>query len=86
MAKKHISHRIYSKSTQKGDFMEQYTELFKPSFLKNEERVSIPVDATPTMAYIPLQLDLMSYETDKALCTGTLFPTLDKPFLGRRAE
>lgn len=64
--------------------MEEYTELFKPSFLRNEERPAIPVDATPTMAYIPLQLDLMSYETDKALNTGTLFPTLDKPFLGRR--
>ena len=39
--------------------MEKYTELFKPSFLKNEMRPAIPVDATPTMAYIPLQLDLM---------------------------
>ena len=68
------------------NFMEKYTELFKPSFLKNEMRPAIPVDATPTMAYIPLQLDLMSYETDKALNTGTLFPTLDKPFLGRRAK
>ncbi len=66
--------------------MEKYTELFKPSFLKNEERPAIPADATPTMAYIPLQLDLMSYETDKALNIGTLFPTLDKPFLGRRAK
>ena len=66
--------------------MEKYTELFKPSFLKNEMRPAIPVDATPTMAYIPFQLDLMSYETDKALNTGTLFPTLDKPFLGRRAK
>lgn len=66
--------------------MEKYTELFKPSFLKNEMRTAIPVDATPTMAYIPLQLDLMSYETDKALNAGTLFPTLDKPFLGRRAK
>ena len=66
--------------------MEKYTELFKPSFLKNEMRPANPVAATPTMAYIPLQLDLMSYETDKALNTGTLLPTLDKPFLGRRAK
>ena len=67
--------------------MEKYVELFKPSFLKNEERPSLPAAATPTMAYIPLQLDLMSYETDKALCEGTLFPTLNKPFLrGRRAK
>ena len=40
--------------------MEKYVELFKPSFLKNEERPALPADATPTMAYIPLQLDLMS--------------------------
>ena len=67
--------------------MEKYVELFKPSFLKNEERPALPADATPTMAYIPLQLDLMSYETDKALGEGTLFPTLNKPFLrGRRAK
>ena len=56
------------------------------SIQKGEFYGKIPVDATPTMAYIPLQLDLMSYETDKALNTGTLFPTLDKPFLGRRAK
>ena len=57
--------------------MEKYVELFKPSFLKNEERPALPADATPTMAYIPLQLD----------CEGTLFPTLNKPFLrGRRAK
>ena len=67
--------------------MEKYVDLFKPSFLKNEQRPSIPDDATPTMAYIPLQLDLMSYETDEALMNGTLFPTLDKPFMrGRRAK
>ena len=66
--------------------MEKYVDLFKPSFLKNEQRPSLPSDATPTMAYIPLQLDLMVYETDDALCNGTLFPTLDKPFMhGRRA-
>lgn len=60
--------------------MEKYTELFKPSFLKNEMRPAIPVDATPTMAYIPLQLDLMSYETDKALNTARSFQLLINRF------
>lgn len=27
--------------------MEKYVELFKPSFLKNEERPALPADATP---------------------------------------
>ena len=76
-----------SNTIKKGDFMEKYVDLFKPSFLKNEQRPSLPPDATPTMAYIPLQPDLMTYETNEALNTGTLFPTLDKPFLrGRRAK
>lgn len=66
--------------------MEKYIDLFKPSFLKNEERQSIPSDATVTMAYIPLQLDLMSYEDEKALDAGTLFPSLDKPFSAGRVK
>ena len=66
--------------------MEKYTELFKPSFLKNEMRPAIPVDATPTMAYIPLHFYLMIFVTEIAIITVTLFPTLDKPFLGRRAK
>lgn len=86
MAKKNIKHRIKSKSIQKGEFYGKIYRAFQALFFKNEMRPAIPVDATPTMAYIPLQLDLMSYETDKALNTGTLFPTLDKPFLGRRAK
>lgn len=66
--------------------MEKYVDLFKPSFLKNEERPAIPENATPTMAYIPLQLDASTYEDEKALACGTLFPALNKPFLQRRAK
>jgi len=33
------------------------------------------------MAYVPWQHFKTTYELDKALETGTIFPELDKPFL-----
>ncbi|MEE0863123.1 MAG: spore coat associated protein CotJA [Lachnospiraceae bacterium] len=35
------------------------------------------------MAYVPFQIWNKTYELDKALQVGTLFPCLDKPFMGR---
>jgi hypothetical protein len=66
--------------------MEKYEDLFKPSFLKNENRPALPEDATVTMSYIPLQLELVTYDEDKALNNGTLFPVLNKPFLGKMVK
>lgn len=65
--------------------MEAYIDLFKPSFLK-EKREALPKDASVTMAYVPLQLELITYDEDKALDNGTLFPCLDKKFMGRMVE
>lgn len=42
---------------------------------------ALPDDAAVTMAYVPFQLDTCTYDVDIALSKGTLFPTLDKPFL-----
>lgn len=36
------------------------------------------------MAYVPWQCWNQTYELEKALMCGTIFPELDKPFLGRR--
>ncbi len=36
------------------------------------------------MAYTPWQHWNQTYELKKALCVGTIFPELDKPFLGKR--
>ena len=44
---------------------------------------ALPANATVTMAYVPFQLDKTSYPAEKALCEGTLFPVLNKPFCGR---
>ncbi|MCC8073476.1 MAG: spore coat associated protein CotJA [Clostridiales bacterium] len=60
-----------------------YVDLFNPSFLKNNCRTALPADATVTMAYIPLQLELVTYDDEKALNSGTLFPVLNKPFTGK---
>ena len=45
----------------------------------------LPLRELPlTMAYVPMQTPGAVYEPEEALCAGTLFPALDKPFLGRR--
>lgn len=39
-----------------------------------------------TMAFVAMQEWDDLYSLDKGLENGTIFPTLDKPFLGRRIE
>ena len=41
---------------------------------------SLPDDPVTTMAYVPFQTDASMYEEDDALCRGTLFINLNKPF------
>ena len=40
-------------------------------------------DVPLAMAYVPFQIWNKTYDLDKALQAGTLFPCLDKPFMGR---
>lgn len=41
-------------------------------------------DMALAMAYVPWQRFDQVYEPDKALKYGTIFPELNKPFLGKR--
>lgn len=66
--------------------MENYVDLFKPSFLKKDQRPALPEDASVTMAYVPLQLELVTYDDKQGLKNGTIFPCLNKPFRGRMVE
>ena len=66
--------------------MEKYDDLFKPSFLKKDKRTALPEDAALTMAYVPLQLELITYEGVKGFDKGTIFPALNKPFKGKMVE
>ncbi len=46
-----------------------------------------PLDELPlTMVYGPMQSLNKTYPSEDALCRGTLFPELDKPFKGRKAK
>ncbi len=42
----------------------------------------LPKNPVTAMAYVPFQTDTTMYEAQKALCRGTAFPDLDKPFYG----
>ena len=48
-------------------------------------RDSVSADWVLAMSYVPWQTWNKTYELDKALHVGTLFPCLDKPFMGRCA-
>lgn len=38
------------------------------------------------MAYVPWQKFCETYDLEKAFCTGTIFPELDKPFMRARCS
>lgn len=42
----------------------------------------LPKNPVTAIAYVPFQTDTTMYEAQKALCRGTAFPDLDKPFYG----
>lgn len=47
----------------------------------------LPADPVPAMAYVPYQQwSNTLHSPERALDAGTLFPVLDKPFLGGRRE
>lgn len=43
---------------------------------------ALPEKPKLAMAYVPFQTSLDTYDEMKGLKAGTLFPCLDKPFLG----
>jgi hypothetical protein len=45
---------------------------------------AFPAETPLAMAYVPFQKIHYVYDPDSALMQGTLFPELDKPFLGGR--
>ena len=50
---------------------------------KNCVTTALPSDTVVAMAYVPFQLDKTTYSPEVALCEGTLFKVLNKPFCGR---
>lgn len=44
-----------------------------------------PASTPPAMAYVPFQQWETPYEAEVGLSRGTVFPSLDKPFIGEEA-
>ena len=44
-----------------------------------------PEDTPLAMAYVPFQMWEKPYEADVGLSRGTIFPSIDKPFIGEEA-
>lgn len=75
--------------------MEKYeTELLgyligKDEQPDNEEKACdvtpFPEETPIAMAYVPYQQWAKPYDPEAGLCRGTLFPALDKPFIGEEA-
>lgn len=53
---------------------------------RNENAAKMPDNREKVvgMAYVPWQHFSKSYEPQRALMIGTIFPELDKPFTGRK--
>ena len=71
-------HVIYGKEFEAVDILSRF---FNKTLLLL--KTEFPNDTVVAMAYVPFQLDKTSYSAEKALCEGTLFPVLNKPFCGR---
>ena len=46
----------------------------------------LPANPVVAMAYVPFQTDTTTFDELQALACGTLFPCLNKPFLGSGAR
>lgn len=60
------------------------------SIVKPGATVSCPANNIGNLAlamfYVPVQEWTDVYDIDTALCRGTIFPCLDKPFLGEKVS
>ena len=62
-------------------------EDMKPCMGKNcpMPQGAFPPDTPVAMAYVPFQSWEKPYDSDAGLSRGTVFPSLDKPFIGEEA-
>lgn len=58
----------------------QGSSMSEPGKCRQDPLYQLPL----AMAYVPWQRWGQTYELDKALQVGTIFPELNKPFLGKR--
>ena len=55
--------------------------------MENRETIGLNLSGMAlAMSYVPIQQWEAPYDENTALCRGTIFPALDKPFLGTEDE
>jgi len=59
-------------------------DVFSKLYPSQQQDSMFPSEISLAMAYIPLQQITTLYDAENAFQIGTLFPDLDKPFLGGR--
>lgn len=65
----------YFSGLDSTDCEDNCTESYKPTS-------PLPKNPVPAMAYIPFQQFSQPYSSQEGFKKGTIFPCLDKPFLG----
>lgn len=63
--------------------MNQFQESSCQKGCRQQPKVDPLSEMEVAMAYVPWQFFQTIYEPDKALQAGTIFPELNKPFLGK---
>jgi hypothetical protein len=59
-------------------------DIFSKLYPAQQQNNMFPAEISLAIAYIPLQQITTVYNDEDAFRIGTLFPDLDKPFLGGR--
>ncbi|MBR5774397.1 MAG: spore coat associated protein CotJA [Clostridia bacterium] len=66
------------------NFYNEYAPVAaKPSTISPPDLPSLPSDTVVAMAYVPFQQLRSVYGAEDGLRNGTLFPCLNKPFIGK---
>ena len=68
-----------------GMFGQLFEELAPQSDNCRMPSSRFPKDTPIAMAYVPYQFWEKPYDDELALARGTIFPSLDKPFIGEEA-
>ena len=60
-----------------------YAQAMARTPLSPPDLPALPSDTVVAMAYVPFQQLRSVYNAEDGLCNGTMFPCLNKPFLGK---
>lgn len=68
-----------------SDVSEIFKRLAMPCRAGEADMSAFPKETPIAMMYVPYQKWEEPYDTETAFARGTIFPSLDKPFIGRGA-